>query len=147
MSQLASSMLAFDGGQIYIAGGRGPTGQTGPAGSAFKQYTSGMDIVVNRLIYVKDGLAYHADNATLGNSTHLVGLSVQSVSSGGGVDILTFGDRTDGSWSFNGDEQLWLGANGQLLTTAPSTGVLVNVGVVTSSTSINLNIQEPLVLG
>ena len=142
MSGIPSSMLSFEGGQIFVTGGRGPQGAQGPAGASTKTYTSGMDIVVNRLVYVKNGLAYHADNSTFDTASHVVGLATQSVSSGGSLQVLAFGDRTDVSWTFTGNEQLWLGSNGQLLTMAPTSGILVQVGVVTSSTSINLTFSK-----
>ena len=142
---LASSMLAFEGGQIYIAGGRGPTGATGPAGSSVLVVNCGEDIVVNRLVYMTGGLIYHADKDTYSKS-HAIGLSTQSVSSGGAVNVLTFGERFDGSFGYPSDGELFLGTNGALLTTAPTSGTLVLVGTITSSTSIIINIQQGLTL-
>ena len=142
---LSSSMLAFEGGQVFIAGGRGPTGPTGPAGSSTLPMNCGEDIIVNRLVYATGGLIYHADKDTPAKSV-VIGISTQSVSSGGSVEILTFGERLDGSFSYGSSGDLWLGTNGQVLTTAPSTGTLVRVGSISSNTSIILNIQQPLTL-
>mgnify|MGYP003674314542 FL=1 len=140
-----SSMLAFEGGQIYIAGGRGPAGPIGPAGSATLPITCGEDILVNRLVYAVGDLIYHADKDTPAK-TKVIGLSTQSVSSGGAVEVLTFGKRLDGSFGYPTSGELWLGTNGVLLTTAPSSGTLVLVGTIISSTSIIINIQQGLTL-
>jgi hypothetical protein len=142
---IASSMLAFEGGQVYITGGRGPAGPTGPAGSATLPMNCGEDILVNRLVYATGGLIYHADKDTP-SKTKVIGLSTQSVSSGGSVEILTFGEKFDGSFGFPSSGNLWLGSNGQLVTTAPTSGTLVLVGTITSASSLIINIQQGLKL-
>jgi len=141
-----SSILAFDSGQVYLSGGRGPAGPVGPAGSSYVAKNAGEDIIVNRLVYVEDGLAYHADKDTPSKASAVFGLAVQSATTGSQFDILTFGERVDGSFGYPSSGDLFLGNNGQLLTTAPTSGTLVHVGAITSSTSIIINIQEPLIL-
>jgi len=143
---LASSMLAFEGGQVYITGGRGPVGPTGPAGSSYVYRVCGEDIIVNRLVYIDNGLVYHSDKDTYSKAESIFGLAVQSVSSGGSIQILTFGERIDGSFGYPNNGALFLGSNGQLTTTPPTSGTLVHVGAITSPTSIIINIQEPLIL-
>jgi hypothetical protein len=141
---ITSSLLSFESGQVYLTGGRGPVGPVGPAGASVISKTAGENITVNRLVYVDGGLVYHADKDDL-NKTNVFGLATQSVSSGGAVEILTFGERSDAfSYPDNGD--IWLGNNGQILTTAPTTGTLVHVGAITSSSSIILNISDGIVL-
>jgi hypothetical protein len=109
-------------------------------------YAAGESITINRMVTARDGLLFTADKDNAADAKHVVGLSLQSASIGEPVEVLLLGERIDGSFTYSGDEGLFLGADGRLETTAPTTGVLVRVGAVTSPTSINISIQQPIVL-
>ena len=143
---ITTSIVAFDGGVVHKTGGRGPAGPKGDAGAANISVQCGDDITVNRIVYVQDGKCYHADSSSYNTVRGIIGLSTQSVLSGGHVEILAFGKRYDGGFSYPSSGELFLGTDGQLVLSPPSNGVMVHVGYITGQKEIFINIQNPIVL-
>jgi len=90
-----------------------------------------------------DGLVADSTNITTRNK--LIGLSNTNTNSGFVGQATGFGEITDGSWSWTIGDKIFLNST-SLSTTAPSTGYVQRIGTAVSSTSINVNIQQSILL-
>jgi hypothetical protein len=80
------------------------------------------------------------DNTSVYN---IVGLTNQAAANGSSIEVITSGIIHNDSWSLL-DGPVFLGANGILTQTAPTSGYLVVVGYPASSKDIRLNISQPI---
>jgi hypothetical protein len=118
---------------IKTTGIAGPPGASG-SGTLFSRFAA-TDLGGHRAVRIgADNLAYYADQALLANAS-VVGITDSAVSSGGAVTIRSEGEVSEPSWAWE-PGAIYLGSNGQLTQTAPTTGVLVEVGVAAGPTKM-----------
>lgn len=89
------------------------------------------------------GEAVYASNDTLGNA-QVVGITLGAASSGEQVGVKTFGPITDAYWSWT-KGAVYLGTNGQLTQTAPSSGaIIVQVGRALTATQLFVDVDTTI---
>lgn len=69
-----------------------------------------------------------------------IGIAIQSISSSGSVQV--DGVFEDASFSFTPNSVLYLGNNGNITHTAPTSGYRVKVGIALTTTSFKLELQS-----
>ncbi|WP_312836427.1 hypothetical protein [Comamonas sp.] len=133
--------------EVLIAPGeQGPPGPPGPAGGGGDEYvtrTAGETISANRVLYDRAGLVYPLGQADAENIYAILGLSVSAGQVGAQISVQRSGTVTDSGWSW-AYGRVYLGANGQLTQTPPSSGFSVLIGFAATATSINLSINDPI---
>lgn len=74
----------------------------------------------------------------------ILGVTQTSGLAGDDVIVATFMELYDASWNWDLQKPIYLGANGTLTQTAPTTGMLVIVGFPNTVTGIIIDTQEPV---
>lgn len=134
---------------------RGLSGEKGEAGDAAaanttNAYTAGENLSALKLVCIDttSGELFLADSVDVGTSYTVIGMTLNAVNAGEQPNILFEGPYIDSGWSWNmaSDVSLFLGANGLITQTPPTSGYLLRVGFATSSQSIFLHLSEPVIL-
>lgn len=108
---------------------------------------SGTALSGHRIVYTDGNSMYYADNTVPAHVDAIVGMTNTATSGAGeAVYVVTSGVMTEPSWSFSVPSNLYLGTAGNLLTSPPLTGWLVKIGRVFNTTSIIVDIGEPVKL-
>ncbi|MBD1554757.1 hypothetical protein [Pseudomonas typographi] len=110
--------------------------------------TAGQAFSALRVGYESQGKVYLLDPTDpASDAVHaLIGLSTVAAAQDAEVTLQTMGTIDDSGWSWS-EGLVFLGPNGTLTQTAPSTGWEVVVGWAPSATRLNLNFSEPVLLG
>lgn len=105
-----------------------------------QSYLSGVSLSALRLVKLNSSnqLVY-ADNST---DATVLGLTFQAVSTGVAPITVLSGLITDSGWNWARGAPLFLGSNGQITTSIPSSGFIVPIGNAEAPTIINLNISQ-----
>jgi len=131
---------------VIAEGAQGLPGPPGPPGGGGDQYvtrTAGQTISANRVLYDRAGLVYPLGQADAENIYAILGLAVSAGQTGAQISVQRSGTVTDSGW-FWAYGRVYLGANGQLTQTPPSSGFSVLIGFAATATSINLSINDPI---
>jgi hypothetical protein len=123
-----------------------PTPTTGGAQYS-GELTASASLSALRVVVLEEGneLIY-ADSGTPGHAFKVVGLLPSAVAAGSTVQVLTDGAISDSNWNWDTERPIFLGLNGQLTQTAPTTGFLLQVATATTPTQIDFEIQEAILL-
>lgn len=116
-----------------------------------QQYTAdlvaGIPISALRMVTLNESnQLIYADSTILAHAFKLIGISLEALTTGQSTQILTDGSWSDGSWNWDTSKPIWLGVDGVLTQTPPNTGFIVQVAIATTATSIDFEIQEPVIL-
>ncbi len=134
---------------------RGPTGsgssavlyttEAAPAGDTSVHRTAGTNLSALRAVYERDGAVYtlSADDAL--NIDLLLGITLTAAQAGDPVNVQQLGAIEDGGWNWM-PGRVYLGSEGALTQTPPTSGFDVLIGSATSATRITLNLQDPISL-
>jgi len=133
--------------EVLIAPGeQGPPGPPGPAGGGGDEYvtrTAGETISANLVMYDRAGHVYPLSQDDAENIYAILGLSVSAGQLGAQISVQRSGTVTDSGWTW-AYGRVYLGANGQLTQTPPTSGFSVLIGFAATATSINLSINDPI---
>lgn len=89
------------------------------------------------------GNAVYASNDTLANA-QVVGITLGAASAGASVGVKTFGTMTDAGWTWT-KGAVYLGTNGQLTQTAPTSGaIVVQVGRALTATQLFVDVDTTI---
>lgn len=77
---------------------------------------------------------------------HAIGISTNAVTAGQDVNIHTSGPLTDASWSWTCPAPVYVGVNGALTQTAPTTGFNSCVGIAIAADTIDVSIHPSILL-
>lgn len=109
-------------------------------------FVTAQDISIHRAVAINsEGKLIYADNSDISTLNKLIGVSLKSVVSGAGCDVLILGDLTDQSFTLSGDS-VYVGASGNLVTTPPSIGYLQKIGTVINATTMYIEKEMPIKL-
>ncbi|MBB1651700.1 capsid cement protein [Delftia sp. UME58] len=128
-----------------IPGPQGRPGEPGPAGGASVQRTAGANLSALVAVYELNG-AVHALSAD--DAMHidlLLGITLTAAQAGDPVNVQRLGAIEDSGWNWV-PGRVYLGANGALTQTPPTSGFDVLIGSAASPTRIALNLQDPISL-
>lgn len=147
LRELTESILVLDKAQMPFVVETGQQGPQGIPSDAGFTAIAATDIGGHRIVTLNsDGKVEHADQATTAHYGKIVGISTGAASVGNTVTIRSSGKLTEPSWSWNPQNILFLGADGVITATPPSTGVLQSIGYAIDATTIFINITQSVEL-
>ncbi len=103
----------------------------------------------HRIVYIDSaGKAQYASNQILSDSVRTLGMTLGAAILDAAIDIQTFGEITESSWTWTLGQSIYLGVDGLLTQTPPTSPALFQrvVGFPLSATSIFLSMRDPIVL-
>lgn len=131
-----------------VKGDRGVVGTQGiPGMQQYLTVLAGENLGGNRVVYIADGRAFYADSDNLTCSNASVGITNGAAVLDDIINIQTSGYMQEPSWKWSTNLPLFLGVNGLLTQTMPTTGFSQIIGIVTSSIEIIIQIQPSIILG
>ena len=135
--------------QILSVAEQGPPGPPGPAGpsgaTTFVRQSAGA-LSAMRIVWEDEaGVVFALDSADEDHIDLLCGLTLTATSDAGQVTVQRTGAVDDLAWNWT-PGRVYLGADGALTQSPPSTGFDVLVGVAVSPTRLILNFQDPIEL-
>lgn len=135
-------------GERGIQGEQGVPGPGGVATRVVVSAVTGEAINATSLVYqAADNRVFNADNTVLSHADKILGVALQSVISGGTVDVLLFGQFVDTAFSiYPNDSLLYLNGLGIISATPPTTGFSVAVGKHTDASTFNVDLRTPIFL-
>lgn len=108
---------------------------------------AGINLSALRAVVVNDsGQLIYADAATVSHAYRVVGIVISATTSGNTVQVLQGGKASDSSWSWLRGSPIFVGGNGLLTQTAPSSGFILPIAIVVSPTTIFVKVQDPILL-
>lgn len=128
--------------EVDIPGVPGPPGQD----AGFEDLTAGATINGDRAVSLIGDLAYLTDPSNSNSARSCIGLSYGAVTIGNILRVVTAGTVQFSGWNWTPGLSVFVGPNGTLTQTRPTTGALVRFGVATKNTRIFINIQAPIFL-
>ena len=121
-----------------------PTGAPGTAG----QSTTGIERLAaiplsgQRAVATNaSGQFIYADKDTIAHAQSTIGITTGAVSAGQSVTAIALGPMTEPSWNWTPGQVIFLGNDGQLTQTPPTTGVLLILGKAVTPTQIFVCVQ------
>jgi hypothetical protein len=111
--------------------------------SVIGTYEAAEPIFANRVVYVQnDGRIAHADKDSFIDFNDVIGLSKDNGATGSFVPVVISGLTTA---NLGGpSSSYWLGNVGQVLTSAPLSGIILKIGTQTKLNEINVTLGQPL---
>lgn len=123
----------------------GPRGAPGSGTEVTK--TAGVDLGGHRIVVVDDaGLLDYANSTNMLHFAKVLGMTTGAVAAGASATVATGGEITEPSWNWTLDQEVFLGTNGQMTQTPPSTGFSITIGFPTAATKLFIKIGTPIVL-
>jgi len=123
----------------------GPRGFPGAPSGVLVQYPIAYPLSGHRICVLDDGLLIYASKDAPLHANKILGMTVGAASSGS-ADVQRGGVLTEPSWSWEPDIPIWLGVDGLMSQAPPSEGFSLIVGFPASSTSMFIDIREPIFL-
>jgi hypothetical protein len=110
-----------------------------------QSYLAGASLSALRLVKLNtSNQLVYADSST---DATVLGLTFQAVSSGVAPITVLNGLVTDSSWNWARGAPLYLGSNGQISASIPSSGFIVPIGNAEAPTIVNINIFQGVQIG
>lgn len=100
--------------------------------------TAGEALGGHRAVVVQNGEAFYADKDTEVHAGQTVGITTHAATLGASVEIQYAGELEHSTWNFN-PGSVYIGANGVLTQTRPTTGWVTNIGVALDATKLFIN--------
>ncbi len=107
-----------------------------------ENYQAGETVGGQRIVYVLNDKYYYADKDNLNIVNYTLALSEQAVDINGFGDLLFVGEWEEVSWNWDDEKGLFLGSNGLITQTPPTSGLLIEIGTIISATKIFFEIQD-----
>lgn len=107
------------------------------------QITAAENLGGHRVVTVE---GYYASKDTASDKFKVLGITTGAVSIGATATVTTYGTVTESSWNWTVGSPVFLSTNGQLTQTAPTSGFRTIIGVPLTTTSMFIDISEPLIL-
>lgn len=87
-----------------------------------------------------------ASSSVVNTANKILGLTSGSVVNGQPVEVVTSGTITEPSWSWTVGDAVYVSTNGTLTQTVPTSGYILQVGIATNPTTINIDLKLPIIL-
>lgn len=129
------------------AGPRGPQGPpgSGGGGGTATEAEAAVTLSAGRLITLDDTGARYFDPTTVLSYGKAVGVTNNAALAGDIVQITTIGPVVLAGMGYTPGQRFWAGPNGTLVTTPPSSGLVVPVGYAIDADTLNVQIESYLV--
>lgn len=122
----------------------GPQGAPGSSGTSDITETAGQSLSAGRLVTATPAGAFYYDPTDLTQYGKLIGLTKAAATISDAVTIATIGEVLLVGIGFTPGNRFWAGPNGTLLTSPPTSGLVVPVGYAVDSDTINLQLGSYL---
>jgi hypothetical protein len=101
----------------------------------------------HRIVY-KNSISQvaYASNNDNAQASLVIGITTEAVSSGANVSVLIFGEFEEFTWSWLTDRPIFLGLNGLMTQTVPTSGYVLQVAAPITPTKILVDIRTPVLL-
>ena len=127
-------------------GEKGDQGEPGLSGHVNNEYPAGIDLSGHRMVIVQNDQVIYADCSILDHAFKVFGMTVGAILQGSNPYIQTYGVIEEPSWNLDINLPIWLGTQGLFQQTLPSSGFSLIIGFPITSTSMFINIREPIIL-
>jgi len=130
---------------IIDTGQEGPPGPPGPAGDGSTITKIASTSIGGHRVVIASGSsgAAIADKDTPDHMHRVIGITKGAANSGSQVEIAGAGEMTEPSWSWSVGP-VWLGSNGLMTQTPPTTGFLLMIGTAIAPTVLMIKIGAPI---
>jgi hypothetical protein len=133
-----------------IPGIQGDRGLPGPPGGSALEYTAGSAIGGHRVVILNgDGQLTYASANDLTNIGRVIGITTMAADVGATCQVQNFDRLDEPSWNWDTTQSVYLGVDGlltQQTPTLPDAKFSMVVGFPISSTSLFVNLREPIIL-
>lgn len=102
---------------------------------------AGEDVAPNRVVYINAGKVYLADKDNLTDRDKVIGITKTAAIINNLVDVYTTNTVTNTSWNWN-PGVVYVDTGGAMTQTEPTSGFIVQVGVVVNATTIFIDIDK-----
>ena len=111
-----------------------------------RNYTAAETISAVKAVYVSGSEEVsRADKGTKPEAT-VIGISKHAANATEDIEVVTYGELQDSSFTYTAGESIYLDSSGNLTTTAPTVGFLTKIGTALGNNKIFIDIQEPIEL-
>jgi hypothetical protein len=117
-------------------------GEKGEPGHSFTNYPAGEALGGHRMVALLDGKFWYADKDNPDHIAAVVGMTTGAVSEGEIPTVLTDGEITEPTWALTPNRAFYLGNNGLVSNTAPSTGFVLDCGLTTATGAIFIHLGK-----
>ena len=159
VSQLSGTLPVNQGGTgLATVGSPGQVPTVNPAGTGLQystptggaqvvSYIAGVALGGHRMVVLDASQqAQYASSATPAHISIVLGMTTGAAIAGAPVQIQTGGEITEPSWSWSLGSPVYLGVNGLLTQTPPSSGFSLVIGFPISATVLFINLREPVII-
>jgi hypothetical protein len=130
---------------IQVAPGTTGASPTGNVGTIIREYIAGMFLNALRVLAVNtEGKMVYADHRFISNAPRIIGISTYTSSQNLPIDVISYGYWEDSAWSFTPGQPLFLGVDGEIVETVPSTGFIAQIATSITRVSIQVSLQIPI---
>jgi len=135
--------------QVVSVGEPGPRGATGPAGSGVNTITRPAATALggHRVVIINaSGKAAYADKSQPTHVYAILGVTTGAAEQDADVEVQTFGEMQEPSFNWTLNQEIFLGANGQMTQTPPSSGFQRVIGFPLATDTLFIDLNTPVVL-
>jgi hypothetical protein len=126
-----------------LAGIPGPPGMDGQPGDITRISRPAAEPISGQRVVATDsnGDFIYADSSTPAHAQSTIGVTIGAAAQGDTATAIALGPLTENSWTWTPGSLIFLGTNGTLTQTAPSTGFVMVVAKAVTATTIFVNVQ------
>ena len=128
----------------------GEQGPAGPPGDSinYVNIIAGQDLSGHRVVCTNNiGRVIYADSGISTTADRIVGITTSASLNGTVAEVQMVGVLEEPSWNWDVTIPLYIGVNGYITQTPPSSGYLYSIGFAMTPTKIFINKQPPIILG
>lgn len=129
---------------VGIPGPQGQRGEIGPASSDVIEKIASVALGGHRVV-IADGSTgvNYADSSNIAHLDFVLGITTGAASAGAPVNVQVGNEMTEPSWNWT-PGAVWLGLNGLMTQTPPTTGFVCRVGTALTASKLLIEIGEPI---
>ena len=125
----------------------GPPGPQGPAGATVLTCIAAIALGGHRAVVADaNGFATYADSSSLDHAGIVMGITTGAAEANTQVGIQNIGEMIEPSWEWIPERTIFLGTDGTLTQTPPTTGFLQALGFAVAQTKMIVQIGQPILL-
>lgn len=109
-------------------------------------YTAASALSAYRIVKREGSQIQYASSAVTGDAFKILGLLISPIASGSSGAAVVEGFLSNEAWNWTTGDPIFLGTDGTLTQTAPSSGFICQVATPIAPTEISLDIQPPIFL-
>jgi hypothetical protein len=131
---------------VGAKGRKGDKGDTGEVGNTSVQYVAGQNLSAGRCVVVENGEAFYFQSGDVSHAGRACGITISSAMIGELVSVQKTGWVEDVSFVNFDAKLLWVGADGELQDTVPTTGVLQKAGIGVGNNKMVIDFSQQIIL-